>query len=117
MNIWRFLKGNWPLLGFGFAMTAGSGFGQTFFVGIFNSAITQSLDLSATAFGSMFSIATLMSAGLFVWTGKIVDWLSLRAAAVSVICCLSLFCLVGIGWRCCLKYKFLDIPERYKEIC
>jgi MFS family permease len=91
------MKANWPLLGFGFAMTAGSGFGQTFFVGIFNMTITESLNLSATAFGSIFSGATLLSAGLFIWTGKIVDWLSLKASSLIVIGCLSLCCLL-LAW-------------------
>jgi MFS family permease len=83
MSYWRFIKQDWPLLSFGFLMAAISGPGQTFFVGLFRDSITQAFDISIGDFGLIFSTATLISAGLFFWTGKFIDrWTVQRTTIV-----------------------------------
>tara|TARA_B100000963_G_scaffold264457_1_gene232617 strand:- start:762 stop:1922 length:1161 start_codon:yes stop_codon:yes gene_type:complete len=70
-------------------MTFCSSFGQTFFLGIFNPFIREDLNLSHSQFGSIYSIATLVSSFVIIWLGKKVDDFKLRNFAVFV--CLSLF--------------------------
>lgn len=73
MSYWKFIKQDWPLLGFGLLLTALSGPGQTFFVGLFRDSITAHFEISIGDFGLIFSTATLVSAAVFFWTGKLVD--------------------------------------------
>ena len=70
-------------------MTFCSSFGQTFFLGIFNPFIREDLNLSHSEFGSIYSIATLVSSFSIIWIGKKIDDFKLRNFAVFV--CLSLF--------------------------
>ena len=85
----QFIKSNFKYLLFGFLMTFCSSFGQTFFLGIFNPLIREDLNLSHSQFGSIYSIATLVSSFVIIWLGKKVDDFKLRNFAVFV--CLSLF--------------------------
>jgi len=85
----QFIKSNFKYLLFGFLMTFCSSFGQTFFLGIFNPFIREDLNLSHSQFGSIYSIATLVSSFVIIWLGKKVDDFKLRNFAVFV--CLSLF--------------------------
>ena len=85
----QFLSTNFKYLLFGFLMTFCSSFGQTFFLGIFNPFIREDLNLSHSEFGSIYSIATLVSSFSIIWIGKKIDDFKLRNFAVFV--CLSLF--------------------------
>lgn len=78
MSYWKFIRQDWPLLGFGILLTALSGPGQTFFVGLFRDAISAHFEISIGDFGLIFSTATLVSAAVFFWTGKLVDRWSVR---------------------------------------
>src|SRR5210317_1327433 len=86
----QFLKSNFQYLLFGFLMTFCSSFGQTFFLGIFNPFIREDLNLSHSEFGTIYSIATLVSSFTIIWIGKKIDDFKLRNFAVFV--CLALFC-------------------------
>ena len=86
----HFLKSNFKYLLFGFLMTFCSSFGQTFFLGIFNPFIREDLNLSHSEFGTIYSIATLVSSFTIIWIGKKIDEFKLRNFAVFV--CLALFC-------------------------
>ena len=85
----QFIKSNFKYLFFGFLMTFCSSFGQTFFLGIFNPFIREDLNLSHSEFGSIYSIATLISSFTIIWLGKKIDDFKLRNFAIFV--CLSLF--------------------------
>lgn len=87
MNYWKLIKQDWPLLSFGFLLTALTGPGQTFFVGLFRDSITTHFNISIGDFGLIFSAATLISAVVFFWTGKLIDRWRLRYA-VTVFCLL-----------------------------
>lgn len=67
------LRNNWPLLAFGWLMTFGSAFGQTYFISIFGGLIREEFALSHSAFGSLYSAGTLTSACVLVWAGRLID--------------------------------------------
>lgn len=52
-----------PILRFGFLLTLFSSFGQTFFTALLNTDIRQQLGLSHGGFGTVYSLATLLSGG------------------------------------------------------
>lgn len=79
MNYAKLIKQDWPLLSFGFLLTALTGPGQTYFVGLFRDSITAHFNISIGEFGLIFSTATLTSAVVFFWTGKLIDRWSLRS--------------------------------------
>ena len=69
----QFVKNNFRFLLFGFILTFCSSFGQTFFIGIFNPFIRQDLSLSHSEFGTIYSLATLLSSFSLIWIGKKID--------------------------------------------
>ena len=72
-----FLSQPWLLL-FGFFISFFAGFGQTFFISIFSHEIRSLLQLSDGQFGILYSLATLTSAIIFIWFGKLIDTIDLR---------------------------------------
>ena len=55
---------------FGFIFTFFSSFGQSFFLGLFNSSIRDALSISHGQFGSIYATATLFSSFILIWVGK-----------------------------------------------
>ncbi|KAA1193358.1 MFS transporter [Pseudohalioglobus sediminis] len=86
------VRAEWRLLLFGFLMAFASSMGQTYFIGLFSGAIRDDLDLSHGDFGTLYSAATLASALLLLWTGSLVDRMSLPRYACSVSLGLALAC-------------------------
>ena len=79
------LKVNPRLALFALGATAASGFGQTFFVSFFGGEIRQAFDLTHTAYGSLYSGATLCSALLLLRFGGLVDsWTLPRVTALAI---------------------------------
>ena len=58
---------------FGFIFTFFSSFGQSFFLGLFNSSIRDALSISYGQFGTIYSSATLFSGLIIIWVGKKID--------------------------------------------
>ena len=58
---------------FGFIFTFFSSFGQSFFLGLFNSSIRDALSITHGQFGSIYASATLLSGLLIIWVGKKID--------------------------------------------
>ena len=58
---------------FGFIFTFFSSFGQSFFIGLFNSSIRADLNISHGQFGSIYALATLISSFTLIWVGKKID--------------------------------------------
>src|SRR6056300_1497250 len=58
---------------FGFIFTFFSSFGQSFFLGLFNSSIRNELSITHGQFGSIYASATLLSSFVLVWIGKKID--------------------------------------------
>ncbi len=77
---------------FGFIFTFFSSFGQSFFLGLFNSSIRETLSITHGQFGSIYALATLLSSFLFIWFGKKIDDINIFKFALYVILLLSFSC-------------------------
>ena len=73
-------------------MTFWSSPGQTFLISLFSGEIRAELSLSDGEFAGIYSIATLLSAIVMIWTGPLVDRLDLKK--------LSLVIVLGLGIGC-----------------
>ena len=58
---------------FGFIFTFFSSFGQSFFLGLFNSNIRDALSITHGQFGTIYASATLLSSLIIIWVGKKID--------------------------------------------
>ena len=74
---------------FGFIFTFFSSFGQSFFLGLFNSSIRNELSITHGQFGSIYASATLLSSFLLIWVGKKIDDINISKFALFVILLLS----------------------------
>ena len=88
------------LLLFGFFISFFAGFGQTFFISIFNLEIRSLLNLSDGQFGILYSLATLTSAIILIWFGKLIDIMDLRIytfiVSLGLVCaCIGMFFLIN----------------------
>ena len=79
---------------FGFIFTFFSSFGQSFFLGLFNSSIRDTLSITHGQFGSIFASATLLSSLVLVWIGKKIDDINILKFASYVIIFLSISCFI-----------------------
>ena len=79
---------------FGFIFTFFSSFGQSFFLGLFNSSIREALLISHGQFGSIYASATLLSSIVLVWIGKKIDDVSILKFASYIIIFLSVSCFI-----------------------
>ena len=79
---------------FGFIFTFFSSFGQSFFLGLFNSSIRDALSITHGQFGSIFASATLLSSLVLVWIGKKIDDVNILKFASYVIIFLSISCFI-----------------------
>jgi len=77
---------------FGFIFTFFSSFGQSYFLGIFNSSIRETLSITHGQFGSIYASATLCSSLLLIWVGKKIDDVNIFKFAFFVIILLSFAC-------------------------
>ncbi len=75
---------------FGFIFTFFSSFGQSFFLGLFNSSIRETLSITHGQFGSIYASATLLSSFLLIWVGKKIDDINISKFAFLVILLLSI---------------------------
>ena len=77
---------------FGFIFTFFSSFGQSFFLGLFNSSIRETLSITHGQFGSIYASATLMSSFLLIWVGKKIDDINILKFAFYVTLLLAFSC-------------------------
>ena len=77
---------------FGFIFTFFSSFGQSFFLGLFNSSIRETLSITHGQFGSIYASATLCSSLLLIWVGKKIDDVNIFKFAFLVTILLSFAC-------------------------
>ena len=77
---------------FGFIFTFFSSFGQSFFLGIFNTSIRNELSITHGQFGTIYASATLLSSFLLIWVGKKIDDINIFKFALLVTLLLSFSC-------------------------
>ena len=77
---------------FGFIFTFFSSFGQSYFLGLFNSSIRETLSITHGQFGTIYASATLCSSLLLIWVGKKIDDVNILKFAFFVIILLSFAC-------------------------
>jgi MFS family permease len=79
MRSWiQFFRANRSLASFGLLLTFFSSFGQTFLLSLYVPDILATFDLTNSAFGSIYAIATLFSALCLTWAGRYIDTINLR---------------------------------------
>ncbi len=80
---------NLKVIIFGFIFTFFSCFGQSFFIGLFNSSIRETLSITHGQFGTIYASATLFSSLLLIWIGKKIDDVNVIKFAIFVTILLS----------------------------
>ncbi len=78
----------------GFVLTLASGFGQTFFISLSNTALMARFDLSHGGIAFIYATGTLTSAVILLEFGRIVDRVTTRTSAMISVAGLALACLV-----------------------
>ena len=73
----------------GFIFTFFSSFGQSFFLGLFNSSIRNDLNITHGQFGTIYASATLLSSFILIWIGKKIDDINIFKFALFAILLLS----------------------------
>jgi len=77
---------------FGFIFTFFSSFGQSYFIGIFNSGIRADLSITHGQFGTIYASATLLSSLILMWIGKKIDDMDVFKFSIFVIILLFFAC-------------------------
>ncbi len=88
------LKHDPNLIIFSFICYMGSSFGQTFFLGLFSGEIREAFALSHGSFGTLYSVATLLSAVLLLWSARFIDKLSLKLWIIITFGLLAIACII-----------------------
>ena len=94
MNIKPFFLDALPQLSFGVLLTFSSCIGQTFFISLFAGEIRNELNFSHGMFGTLYSSATLLSAIIFLWLGKLTDEFDLFLMGAFTLIALSVFSII-----------------------
>ena len=94
MALRDFLRQNARWLAAGMLLSAGSGFGQTYFISIFAGNIRDEFALSHGAWGGTYTIGTMMSAALMLWAGALVDKTTVRQGASVVLAMFAMVCVL-----------------------
>ena len=79
---------------FGFIFTFFSSFGQSFFLGLFNPSIRETLSITHGQFGSIYASATLLSSFILIWLGKKIDDINISKFSFLVVILLALSCFL-----------------------
>ena len=93
--MFNFIYKNIHLLSFGFLIAFSSGFGQTFFISLFSNDFRATFKLSNTEFGSIYSIATVLSAITIIWAGKLIDTVNLKKYPLTIVFGMAMTCLMA----------------------
>lgn len=96
-HYFQFIQTHWPMLSFGFISIFWGNFGQSFFVSWYGASIQQSLSLSASAYGGIYSAATLASGIAIMTVGGLIDRVPLQRFAAAAGAGLMLACLLMVA--------------------
>ena len=89
-----FIRERPALAAFALLATAGSGFGQTFFIAVFGTLLRDSFALSHGVYGALYSGATVCSALLLLHLGPLADSWPLSRLVTLAVLILALGCTV-----------------------
>ena len=89
-----FYKLSLKVIIFGFIFTFFSSFGQSFFLGLFNSSIRNDLNITHGQFGTIYASATLLSSFILIWIGKKIDDVNIFKFALFAALLLSFSCFL-----------------------
>jgi len=96
MNYFKLFVSHWNILGFGLLFAFFSGLGQTYFVSLFIPNILKEFSMTSSAFASLYSLATLISAACLPFLGRQIDHLPLKRY--------SFFVTIGLLTACLLLF-------------
>jgi len=88
----KLIRSEWQLLLFGFLMTFWSSPGQTFLISLFSGEIRAELSLSDGEFAGIYSLATLASAIVMIWSGALIDRMDLKRLSIAIVFGLAIGC-------------------------
>ncbi len=88
----KLIRAEWQLLLFGFLMTFWSSPGQTFLISLFSGEIRAELSLSDGEFAAIYSLATLASAIVMIWSGALIDRMDLKRLSIAIVLGLAIGC-------------------------
>jgi MFS family permease len=86
------IRAEWRLLLFGFLLTFFSAPGQTFFISLFSGEIRLATNLSDGEFAAVYSLATLCSAVVMIWSGGFIDKIDLKKLSIAIVLGLAVGC-------------------------
>jgi MFS family permease len=89
------LIADWRLLAFGTLASLASAPGQTLVISLFNADMRAAFDLSHGGFGTLYMAATLTSAAVILWSGKLVDLYDLRVVFTVTTLGLAAACAIA----------------------
>ena len=93
----KLIRSHGRILLFGLLAVFAGNFGQSFFISWYGPEIQKSLGLSATAYGSAYSFATLVSGFMIMFVGGLIDRVSLKLFVTCASLGLALAAL--LMWR------------------
>ncbi|MCP4982767.1 MAG: MFS transporter [Gammaproteobacteria bacterium] len=73
-------------------MTFWSSPGQTFLISLFSGEIRAELSLSDGEFAGIYSLATLASAIVMIWSGALIDRMDLKRLSIAIVFGLDIGC-------------------------
>lgn len=86
------------IVAFSVLAMASSGFGQTFFIAVFGAELRGAFELSHSAYGLIYSLATICAAGLLLRAGTWADDWPLPRVTAAAIALLAVGCaLIGLA--------------------
>lgn len=92
MEYFAFVRENRRFLAFGFALSLGSSFGQTYFIALFGAEIRGAFELTHGGFGAAYLVATLLSGASMMLIGHRIDTIDLRLFSALVCVGLAAAC-------------------------
>ena len=97
MELLSFLRANAPFLTAGTLLAFTSSYGQTYFISLFAGEIRAEFGLTHGAWGGIYTLGTMLSAGVMIWAGALTDRFRVRQLGAVVAVILALACLAMAG--------------------
>ncbi|MEM6728393.1 MAG: MFS transporter [Pseudomonadota bacterium] len=88
-----FIKDNAAFLAAGFLLSFSSSWGQTYFISLYAKQIMEEVGLSDAAWGLLYMVATMASAGVMIFAGVLTDRFRARTLLLFVLPGLAVACL------------------------